>query len=87
MRNKIVLVIIALYLALSLTLSFAQDKPVTLFFAVSDEQGRPSEPYVLDFVEQVETLSDGNITITPIWDAGGGYEEEVIQTVTGGHSS
>ena len=38
------------------------DKPITLHLAVSDAQGRPSEPYVLEFVDQVNTLSKANIT-------------------------
>ena len=48
----------------------APDKPITLRLAVSDAQGRPSEPYVLEFIDQVKTLSNGNITIEPTWDAG-----------------
>jgi TRAP-type C4-dicarboxylate transport system substrate-binding protein len=46
------------------------DKPITLHLAVSDSAGRPSEPYVREFVDQVNTLSKGNITIVPVWDAG-----------------
>jgi TRAP-type C4-dicarboxylate transport system substrate-binding protein len=46
------------------------DKPITLHLAVSDTQGRASEPYVLEFVDQVNTLSKGNITVIPVWDAG-----------------
>ena len=46
------------------------DKPITLHLAVSDTQGRASEPYVLEFVDQVNTLSKGNITVVPVWDAG-----------------
>ncbi len=63
MRNKVVLVMLALGLALSLTISFAQNEPVALRLAVSDKQGRPSEPYVLEFIQQVETLSDNTITV------------------------
>ncbi len=48
----------------------APDKPITLHFAVSDAQGRASEPYVQEFVNQVNTLSKGNITVVPVWDAG-----------------
>src|SRR6266498_1855398 len=46
------------------------DKPIALHIAVSDTQGRASEPYVLEFIDQVKTLSKGNITIVPVWDAG-----------------
>jgi len=59
-----------------------------LRLAVADDQGVPSEPYVLEFIEQVETLSDGSLTIEPVWDAGSetfaGFETGVIQLVTRG---
>jgi TRAP-type C4-dicarboxylate transport system substrate-binding protein len=48
----------------------AQSEPVTLSLAVADQAGRPSDPYVREFIEQVNTLSNGSITIQPIWDAG-----------------
>ena len=34
----------------------APDKPITLRLAVSDSAGRASEPYVREFVDQVNTL-------------------------------
>ena len=43
--------------------------PVTLRLAVADQEGRPSDPYVREFIKQVNTLSNGSITIKPIWDA------------------
>lgn len=64
------------------------DKPVTLRLAVADAEGRPSEPYVLDFIEQVKALSDGNITIIPVWDAGAEttplFEQGVVKVVKEG---
>src|SRR3954471_11006892 len=48
----------------------AGNEAITLRLAVSDGGGRPSEPYVLEFIDQVKTLSKGNITIEPTWDAG-----------------
>lgn len=50
----------------------AADAPsaLTLHLAVADQGGRPSEPYVLEFVEQVKTRSNGSITIEPMWEAG-----------------
>ena len=39
------------------------DKPITLHLAVSDFQGRFSEPDVQEFVDQVNTLSKGNIAV------------------------
>jgi TRAP-type C4-dicarboxylate transport system substrate-binding protein len=70
----------------------SQEQPVTttLRLAVADQGGRPSEPYVLEFVEQVKTLSNGDITIEPIWDAGenteAGFEAGVIQLVKEGRA-
>lgn len=65
-----------------------QEKHITLRMAVSDEQGRPSEPYVLEFIEQVKARSDGNITIEPIWEAGAdttpSFEQGVVKVVTDG---
>lgn len=45
------------------------NQPVTLRLAVADPEGRPSDPYVREFMEQVNTLSNGTITIEPIWNA------------------
>jgi TRAP-type C4-dicarboxylate transport system substrate-binding protein len=63
-------------------------EPITLHLAVADAEGRPSEPYVLEFIEQVKTRSDGNITIEPTWEAGNdteaGFETGVVQLVYGG---
>jgi TRAP-type C4-dicarboxylate transport system substrate-binding protein len=63
---------------------------VTLRLAVADQGGRPSEPYVLEFIEQVKTLSNGSISIEPIWDAGegteAGFEAGVVQLVKGGQA-
>jgi TRAP-type C4-dicarboxylate transport system substrate-binding protein len=61
---------------------------ITLRLAVSDGGGRPSESYVLEFIEQVKTISNGNITIEPIWQAGDdisvGSESGVIEHVMRG---
>jgi hypothetical protein len=43
----------------------AQEQPVTLRLAVADEEGRPSDPYVHEFIDQVKTISHGNITVEP----------------------
>ena len=60
---------------------------VTLQLAVADKGGKPSEPYVLEFIEQVKTLSNGNIIIEPLWDAGeAGFEVGVIQLVKAGQA-
>ena len=47
----------------------ASSGPVTLRLAVADAEGRPSDPYVREFIQQVNTLSSGSITIEPIWNA------------------
>ena len=68
--------------------TLAQDEPITLRLAVADFEGAPSEPNVLEFIEQVKTLSKGNITIERAWDAGSnteaGFETGVIQLVKDG---
>ena len=90
MKNKIAFIPFVLCFFLSLPLVFAQNDPVSLRLAVADDQGRPSEPYVLEFIQQVETLSDGSITIEPIWGAGydtpAYYEAGVVQLVTAGEA-
>jgi TRAP-type C4-dicarboxylate transport system substrate-binding protein len=63
---------------------------ITLRFAVADEEGHPSDPFVREFIEQVKTLSHGNITVEPVWDAGAdteaGFERGVIQLVRNGEA-
>jgi TRAP-type C4-dicarboxylate transport system substrate-binding protein len=86
------LIIIALLMLTACTPQVAatpsEDRPVTLRLAIADEEGRPSDPYVHEFIEQVKTLSKGNITIEPLWDAGAnttaGFEKGTIELVTGG---
>ena len=51
----------------------AQDEPITLRLAVADPEGGRSEPYVLEFIQQVKSLSKGNITIEPVWEAAGSW--------------
>jgi len=61
---------------------------ITLRFAVPEAPGRTLAPYVLEFVDQVNTLSKGTLTIEPVWDpmAGtpGGGEDKLIQMVLDG---
>jgi TRAP-type C4-dicarboxylate transport system substrate-binding protein len=68
--------------------TIVQDEPIALRLAVADAEGRPSEPYVFEFIEQVKTLSNGSITIEPIWDAGGettpSFEQGVVKIVKEG---
>ena len=60
----------------------------SLRLAISDEKGYPSEPLMLEFIDQVKKLSNGEITIKPIWNAGkkteAGFEAGVIQLVRDG---
>ncbi|GEM_PF-1920484 len=75
------------------TTSVSSPGSVTLHLAVADAGGRPSEAYVLEFVEQVKALSKGDLTIEPVWEAAGstdagpaGFEAGVIQLVQGGQA-
>jgi TRAP-type C4-dicarboxylate transport system substrate-binding protein len=66
-----------------------QEEPTTtLRLAVSDGEDDPDAPYALEFIQQVKTLSNGNITIEPVWhagdDVGDTYETGVIQHVREG---
>ncbi len=67
---SMIAVSVVMFIVLGISLTIAQGDAITLRLAVSDQQGRPTESYVLEFVEQVETLSDGEITIEPTWEAG-----------------
>jgi TRAP-type C4-dicarboxylate transport system substrate-binding protein len=66
----------------------AQDEPITLSLGIPDSDNVLYAPYVLEFIEQTKTLSNGNITIEPTWEAGdstdAGYEVGVIQLVKEG---
>src|ERR1043166_2965702 len=99
MKNKVLLlsfVIVNLFITACIpqipvtsnTTTVSQDNPITLRLAVADAQENPSGPYALEFIQQVKTLSDGNITIEPVWNAGdhvdAGFEIGVIQLVKKG---
>jgi TRAP-type C4-dicarboxylate transport system substrate-binding protein len=64
------------------------DQPVTLRFAIADAEGRASDPYVHEFIDQVKILSKGNIIIEPTWDAGAEttpvFEQGVVKIVKEG---
>jgi TRAP-type C4-dicarboxylate transport system substrate-binding protein len=78
-----------LLVALSLTAmggmpaALAQDSPVTLRFAVSDAQGRPSQGAVEAFVAEVAKRSGGSVTIEPVYEAGNDTPEGFEQGVAG----
>ena len=61
---------------------------VTLRLAIPDGDNVLYAPYVLEFIQQAKTLSNGTITIEPTWQAGdstdAGYEVGVIQLVKEG---
>ncbi|MBC7878531.1 MAG: hypothetical protein H7Y59_15275 [Anaerolineales bacterium] len=65
-----------------------QSNPITLRLAIADAKGRTSEPNVLEFIEQVQTISNGSITIEPVWDAGADltpvFEQGVVKAVKEG---
>lgn len=66
----------------------ATTEPVTLRFAVPEPQGRTLTPYVLEFVDQVNKLSNGSMTVEPAWDPmvgiPGGNERGLVKRVLGG---
>jgi len=82
------LLILVLSLVVTACTPQSEGKTLTLRLAISDEQGYPSEPYALEFIDQVNILSNGEITIKPIWNAGkktkAGFETGVIQSVKEG---
>ncbi len=78
---SMIAVSLVLFTIIGLSLTVAQGDEITLQLAITDPQGRPSEPYVLEFIEQVKTLSGGKITIEPNWFAATGQENVVIQDV------
>jgi C4-dicarboxylate-binding protein DctP len=65
-----------------------QSDPITLRLAIPDGDSVLYAPYVLEFIQQADTLSNGTITIEPTWQAGdstdAGYEIGVIQLVKEG---
>jgi Tol biopolymer transport system component/TRAP-type C4-dicarboxylate transport system substrate-binding protein len=93
-KNHLIQIIVFLIAVIALSACAPQvadsstETSLTLRLAVSDEQGYPSEPLVLEFIDQVKKLSNGNIIIEPTWDAGknttAGFETGVIQLVWDG---
>jgi TRAP-type C4-dicarboxylate transport system substrate-binding protein len=63
----------------------APDHPITLHMGIPDGDNVLYAPYVLEFVNQANVLSNNSITIEPIWSAGNstnaGYERSVIELV------
>lgn len=43
----------------------SRNEPITLRLAVADEQGRSSEPYVLEFIEQVKVFRMATSLLNP----------------------
>ena len=66
----------------------APSEPITLRMGIPDGDNVLYAPYVLEFIQQAKTLSNGAITIEPTWEAGdstsAGYEVGVIQLVKDG---
>jgi len=86
-KNKSLLVLLIAAILIT-ACAPAQDNPITLRMGIPDGNNVLYAPYVLEFIEQAKTLSDGNITIEPTWEAGdstsAGYEVGVIQLVKEG---
>jgi TRAP-type C4-dicarboxylate transport system substrate-binding protein len=60
----------------------SQAKPISLTLATYDDQNSASAPYILEFTNQVSTLSGGSLTIVPTY--GVDSEQHVIQQVNAG---
>lgn len=69
---------------------FAADPPATLRFAVADEEGRPSDPWVRVFADEVAARSGGTLAVDIVWDAGSatdlGFEWGVAQLLVDGQA-
>gem|GEM_PF-928607 len=67
----------------------ARIEPITLRLAIPDGDDVLYAPYVMEFIQQAKTLSNGKVTIEPTWQAGdstdAGYEIGVIQLVKEGN--
>jgi TRAP-type transport system periplasmic protein len=86
---SMIAVSLVLFTIIGLNLTIAQDDEITLRLALADQSEVPQiQPYVIEFIEQVKTLSNGKITIEPFYRAGDdtevGYEAGVIEHVTKG---
>ncbi|GAA1528731.1 hypothetical protein [Kribbella lupini] len=49
--------------------------PVTLRLGTADDDAKPGGLAILQFVEQVRTLSDGKLLIYPVWEAAAGAQQ------------
>ncbi len=82
------LVVVTLLTACAPKATPAPAEPITLRMGIPDGDNVLYAPYVLEFIEQAKTLSNGTITIEPTWEAGdstsAGYEVGVIQLVKEG---
>ena len=86
--NLLIVVVLLVITACSPQVTAAPVEPITLRLAIPDGDSVLYAPYILEFVQQAKTLSNGNITIEPTWEAGdstsAGYEVGVIQLVKDG---
>ena len=84
----VLLIVITLLTACAPKATPAPVDPITLHMGIPDSDNVHYAPYVLEFIQQAKTLSNGAITIEPTWEAGdstsAGYEVGVIQLVKDG---
>jgi TRAP-type C4-dicarboxylate transport system substrate-binding protein len=62
-------------------------EPVTLRIGTDDEPGKPAADQIQELARRVSKLSDGEITIKPVWHAAGDgpdWDQRVARMVTGG---
>jgi len=84
----VLLIVVTLLTACVPKAAPAPTEPITLRMGIPDGDNVLYAPYVLEFIQQAKTLSNGTITIEPTWEAGdstsAGYEVGVIQLVKDG---
>jgi len=84
-----VLIFATIVLSACVSRGAASSGSITLRLAISDaRQETHSESIVLEFTDQVKKLSNGDIIVKPVWDAGkgtqAGFESGVVQLVRDG---
>jgi TRAP-type C4-dicarboxylate transport system substrate-binding protein len=67
--------------------TLAASPAVTLRFAVSDDQGKPSDAYVRAFSDEVSARTGGTVTLDISWGAGGdAFEQGVAKMLAAGQA-
>src|SRR6478609_8852116 len=65
----------------------AASPAITLRFAVADDEGRPSDAYIRAFADEVNTRTNGAVTLAITWSAAGdAYEQGVANMLASGQT-